>query len=131
MEITVSPGTFQLLPHDEDTLAALVHVQLEASAADVDLSKTLQGVKMRVQVVLHLISILRSSGYPGYAAQYNSDAAVRERMHELYGRKYGEGTFIPSKVQAILMDAQTIAQQKCTLVACRKANLLRKHLCKM
>ena len=105
-------GPFQLLPHDEDALAALVHVQLEASAADVDLSKTLQGVKMRVKVVLALISLLRASGYPGYAAEYNSEDAVRERMHELYGRKYGDDPFIPKKVHAILLDAQEVAREK-------------------
>ncbi len=41
---------------------------------------------MRTGVVIALIAELRDSGYPGYRALFNSDAAVRARASELYGR---------------------------------------------
>jgi len=84
------------LPHDEDVLATLVNVHIVGGS--VQTVTELEGATMRTAVVLALIAELRNSGYPGYRGKFNSDAAVRERCHALYG-EYGEEPFVPSKVR--------------------------------
>ena len=85
------------LPHAEDVLAALVNVHIVGGAKD--LVSHLEGATMRTGVVLALIEELRSSGYPGYAADINASEAVRQRVQEMYVDKYGEGPFVPEKVR--------------------------------
>jgi hypothetical protein len=60
---------------------------------------------MRTSVVFSLIADLRASGYPGYSSRWNSEAAVKQRMEELYIKKYGEGPFIPKTIQESIEQA--------------------------
>ena len=84
------------LPHDEDVLATLVNVHIVGGSAQT--VTELEGATMRTAVVLALIAELRDSGYPGYRAKFNTDAAVRQRAQALYG-EYGEEPFVPAKVR--------------------------------
>ena len=54
---------------------------------------------------MSLIGELRACGYPGYTAVFNTDAAVKDRTQQLYISKYGEGPFVPKKVQAAAEEA--------------------------
>ena len=85
-----------VLPRDEDVLATLVNVHIVGGSAET--VAELEGATMRTAVVLALISELRDSGYPGYRGKFNTDAAVRQRAQDLYG-KYGEEPFVPAKVR--------------------------------
>ena len=58
---------------------------------------------MRPKAVLHLISFLRESGYPGYELA----AKVEARMDKLYVQKFGSAEFIPCKVRE-LFDARKL-----------------------
>ena len=55
---------------------------------------------MRPFVVLQLIRLLRSSGYPGYASNgIKSDSNIERRMGERYTDKYeGHVKFIPDAI---------------------------------
>ena len=57
-------STNVLLPRTEETLASLVRVCIRGG--NKDLAQNLDGVTMRPFVVLQLIRLLYSSGYPGY-----------------------------------------------------------------
>ena len=89
------------LPHAEDVLAALVNVDIAVGAKD--LVCHLEGATMRTGVVLALIEELRSSGYPGYAADINASEAVRQRVQEMYVDKYGEGPFVSCQKRCAML----------------------------
>ena len=59
---------------------------------------------MRPFVVLQLIRLLRSSGYPGYASNgIKSDSNIERRMEERYTDKYeGHVKFIPDAIVNIV-----------------------------
>ena len=95
------------LPHDESLLATLVHVHIVGGQSD--LSKHLQGATLRPVVVEALIAGLRESGYPGYNNELNSPEQVKARMEDQYRKQYGEGPFVPARVQAAIEEA---CQQK-------------------
>ena len=86
------------LPHGEETLASLVRVCIRGGSKD--LSQPLEGITMRPFVVLQLIRLLRSSGYPGYASNgIKSDSNIERRMGERYTDKYeGHVKFIPDAI---------------------------------
>ena len=90
------------LPHDENVLATLVNVHIVGGSAEA--VSELQGATMRTAVVLALISELRKSGYPGYRSEFNSEALVRERAKEIYGR-YGDEAFVPDKIREATKEA--------------------------
>jgi len=94
------------LPHCEDVLASLVNVHIIGGSKD--LVECLEGATLRTGVVLQLISELRDSGHPGYTAAFNSDEAVRERMHQMYTVKYDRGSsepFVPELVRKAAEEA--------------------------
>ena len=89
------------LPRSEYTLASLVRVCIRGGTKD--LAAHLDGVTMRPQVVLQLIKILRSSGYPGYEDKgVNAQSEVDKRMKDQYESKYGTSKFIPDAIYQIV-----------------------------
>ena len=91
------------LPHEETILATLLNVHIVGGTTD--LATHLKGAKMRPAVVLSLIDILRTSGYPGYTADFNSKEQVRARMDQMYTSKYGNEAFIPDKIKKAIEEA--------------------------
>ena len=90
-----------MLPRSESTLASLVRVCIRGGTKD--LAAHLDGVTMRPHVVLQLIKILRSSGYPGYEDKgVNAQSEVDRRMKEQYEDKYGTAKFIPDTIYQII-----------------------------
>ena len=90
-----------MLPRSEETLASLVRVCIRGG--NKDLAEHLDGVTMRPFVVLQLIKILRSSGYPGYEDKgVNAELDVNRRMKEQCQDKYGKAKFIPDTIFQII-----------------------------
>ena len=95
------PAMDIMLPRSETTLASLVRVCIRGGTKD--LAAHLDGVTMRPHVVLQLIKILRSSGYPGYEdTGVNAQSEVEQRMKDQYVDKYGSAKFIPDAVYQIV-----------------------------
>ena len=92
------------LPLDEATLAMLVNVHVVGG--NKDLGCHLEGVTMRVDMVMRLIELLRASGCPGYELDgLNSREMVDRRTFERYRGKYGIGAFIPDCVREAIASA--------------------------
>ena len=71
-------------------------------------------------MVLELISKLRESGYPGYRHKFNSEAAVRQRAEDLYG-KYGDEPFVPEQVKLAAEEAFRKRQSGTSLLFDKRA----------
>ncbi|CAJ1395073.1 unnamed protein product [Effrenium voratum] len=98
----------------EEELARLVHVHIVGHDADV--VDNLRGATMRVDVVLALINYLRSAGFPGYESADNGAEAVAARMEEVYGRRYGNGPFVPQAVREATQAARRERLQGASLI---------------
>ena len=52
------------IPHSEETLALLVHVQVKNGTQG--MAKHVRGLTLRVHVLQNLCEVMLRSGYPGY-----------------------------------------------------------------
>ena len=102
------------VPRGEEELARLVHVHIVGHDADV--VDNLRGATMRADVVLALINYLRSAGFPGYESADNGAEAVAARMEEVYGRRYGNGPFVPQAVREATQAARRERLQGASLI---------------
>ena len=89
------------IPHSEEVLALLVHVQVINGSAD--LAKHVKGLTLRLHVLEKLCDIMRQSGYPGYGAgEVNSAELVAQRLKDRYTDRYyaihGRAAFVPDIV---------------------------------
>jgi len=106
------------LPHSEETLALLVHVQIIGGSKD--LAKHIKGVTLRLHVLEELLEVMRNTGYPGYGpGDVNSAELVAQRLQARYKdpyASYGRSAFVPKAVLAAVQitepQSQSLVQDK-------------------
>ncbi|CAJ1359607.1 unnamed protein product, partial [Effrenium voratum] len=82
------------------------HLQLEHMRGEEELARL-----VHVQ-----INYLRSAGFPGYESADNGAEAVAARMEEVYGRRYGNGPFVPQAVREATQAARRERLQGASLI---------------
>ncbi|CAE7860116.1 esrp2 [Symbiodinium microadriaticum] len=117
----------QALPRDENSLSKLVNVHIVGS--DSSIVQHLQGATMRVSVVLKVIRYFRACRFRGYDAEVNAEAAVAQRMHDLYGSKYGEGPFVPTAIAEAAASARRCKTEKSVLTQDKVATPAEHDIC--
>ena len=90
-----------MLPHDEDTLARLVGLQLRSHSTEV--TKFLKQGRLRAHVVLKLLSLSIERDHPGFRGEGSAED-LRRQMREVVAARY------PDSEEAHLLESLHVLQ---------------------